>query len=68
MIEIFRTSVNDELESQRIIALLQSTQPNLKVNFDLEDPDKILRVEGYPMDLQIINDTLKKHGHQIEII
>ncbi len=46
MVEIFKTNVRNKFDSNYIIAIIQRQYPNYKINFDLEDCDKILRVEG----------------------
>lgn len=48
MVHVFRTSVNNNLEIKRVQPLLNGLLgEGEKWNFDLEDRDKILRVEGY---------------------
>ncbi len=44
-VEVFKTSVRERTEASRIIALLLTRFPDCKVNFDLEDCDRILRIE-----------------------
>jgi len=46
MIEIFKTNVQNNRAANFIISLLQNDFPDCKINFDLEDCDKILRIEG----------------------
>lgn len=46
MVEIFKTNVEKETDTNFIIAVIKRQFPNYKINFDLEDCDKILRVEG----------------------
>ncbi|WP_240622682.1 hypothetical protein [Flavobacterium crocinum] len=53
IVEIFKTNVQKESEKDYIIAVLQSQFTDYKINFDLEDCDKILRVEG--IDIQCDN-------------
>ncbi len=45
-IEIFKTNVNDPESALAIIKRLESTFPFYLFNFDLEDCDRILRVES----------------------
>jgi len=53
VVEIFKTNVQKKSDGDYIIAVMQNHFPNYKINFDLEDCDKILRVEGF--DLQCNN-------------
>ncbi|HMG67438.1 MAG TPA: hypothetical protein VK588_07125 [Chitinophagaceae bacterium] len=46
MMEIFRTNVEEIAEAKRVISVLLEHFPDNKINFDLHDCDKILRVEG----------------------
>jgi hypothetical protein len=46
MIEIFKTNVQKSAEAQSLVTLLLRHFPGTKINFDLDDCDKILRVEG----------------------
>ena len=53
VVEIFKTNVQKESDRDHVIAEMQNQFPDYKINFDLEDCDKILRVEGF--DLQYNN-------------
>jgi len=70
MIEVFKTNVKDKTQSQVLIEMIHSAFPTYKVNFDLEDCDKILRVCGITNPLQafqIIN-LLKDFGVRAEVL
>jgi hypothetical protein len=45
-IEIFKTDVYDRAEADMIIQQLHAAFENYRVNFDLHDCDRILRVEN----------------------
>jgi hypothetical protein len=45
-VEIFKTDVHNEEEASLVIILLDEYYPDFKVNFDMDDDDKILRVES----------------------
>ncbi|MDB4920688.1 methyltransferase type 11 [Mucilaginibacter sp.] len=45
-VEIFKTDVHNEGEASLVIFLLDEYYPDFKVNFDMDDDDKILRVES----------------------
>jgi hypothetical protein len=63
MVEVFKTNVQKETEKNYIIAIIQSQFPDYKVNFDLEDCDKILRVEGADLQLKNIIDYVNCLGY-----
>ncbi|MBC9796113.1 hypothetical protein IBL28_09055 [Sinomicrobium sp. FJxs] len=58
MVEIFKTDVNDVTTADHCILVLSHHFPNTRINFDLEDRDRILRVEGYHIDIRRIIDLL----------
>ncbi|MDB5116912.1 MAG: hypothetical protein JWQ79_2404 [Mucilaginibacter sp.] len=45
-VEIFKTNVQEESKAALVIELLDECYPEFKANFDLEDEDRILRVES----------------------
>jgi hypothetical protein len=46
MIEVFQTNVQKVSQAKEIVDLLAQHFPDSKINFDLDDCDKVLRVEG----------------------
>lgn len=46
MVEVFKTDIRKTSQAKAIITLLLQHFPGSIINFDLEDCDKILRVEG----------------------
>lgn len=46
MVEVFKTGVTDPVVAGQILRKLTNAYPNLTINFDLEDEDRILRMEG----------------------
>jgi predicted RNA binding protein with dsRBD fold (UPF0201 family) len=45
MVEVFKTNVHSQDQAIEVINALQNILPFAKINFDLEDCDKILRIE-----------------------
>lgn len=68
MVEIFKTDVFEEEKSISIVQKLLQYFPENKINFDLEDCDKILRVEGENILSGRIMELLKEEGHECEIL
>ena len=68
MVEVFKTNVRRAAAAKEILAVLQRNFPGSKINFDLEDCDKILRVEGKNIISEKIMEILKKEGHFCEIL
>ncbi len=46
MVEIFKTNVESPEDAALIVAQLLLQTPQFRINFDLDDCDRILRVEG----------------------
>jgi hypothetical protein len=46
MVEVFKTSVNNPVQAHLVSERIRVMQPGYDVHFDLEDCDKILRVEN----------------------
>jgi hypothetical protein len=57
VVEIFKTNVQKESDRDYVVTMMQKQFPECKINFDLEDCDKILRIEGF--DLQY--DSVVSH-------
>jgi len=68
MIEVFKTNVQFEEQGERILASLAQLFSSLKINFDLEDCDKILRVEGNDFSVELIRETVHRFGHTCELL
>lgn len=69
MIEIFKTNVKTELEAFVLIELLQNVFVHAKINFDLEDCDRILRVDGInSQDISEVERNLNKYGYRCKIL
>ncbi len=66
MVEVFKTNVHDEGDSQNLVRHLQRHFPNGRINFDLDDCDRILRVECGAVSRVKIIDTLNNHGFSCE--
>lgn len=46
MVEVFKTDVQEPEQAEQLIHLLRQHFPGSKINFDLDDCDKVLRMEG----------------------
>ncbi len=62
MLEIFKTDVNDKEQASTIVSLLNQYLPQCKVNFDLHDCDKILRVTGDSIPVETIIELVTANG------
>ena len=68
MVEIFKTNVKKKKRSEKLVSLLSMKYPDLKINFDLEDCDKILRIEGESFCPTRITKKMNKLGHKCLVL
>ncbi|MDH7461843.1 hypothetical protein QEG73_11165 [Chitinophagaceae bacterium 26-R-25] len=68
MIEVFKTNVKRRKESEILLLLLSRTFPSFKINFDLDDCDKILRIQGNEVHPVQVVELVEKNGYQCEIL
>ena len=70
VVEIFRTNVSDASEANIITRNLRGHFPSCKITFDLDDCDRILRIEGRGCDIDItsILEIVKGHHYDIKLI
>ncbi|MGB8192446.1 MAG: hypothetical protein WCF67_11030 [Chitinophagaceae bacterium] len=61
-IEVFKTNVKTKKNADMVINLIKSVLPVGKINFDLEDCDKILRIEAKEIQVQPILNLLLDSG------
>ncbi|HEY9177686.1 MAG TPA: hypothetical protein VIN07_08355 [Flavipsychrobacter sp.] len=45
MVEVFKTNVSNPQQADELICLLRDLLPESRINFDLEDCDKVLRID-----------------------
>lgn len=68
MIEIFATDIATTEIANLIFEQLQSIWPDARVVFDLEDCDKILKIENSEIDAEGIIHLVAKYGYQCQIL
>jgi hypothetical protein len=69
MIEIFKTNVHNKKQAKQVMISLQTGFAEAKINFDLTDCDKILRVEGIrELDAHDIINDLNRLGFECDIL
>lgn len=65
-VEVFKTDVGCPEQSASLVQQIRAQYPDLKINFDLEDCDRILRVEGVVVSIACIIRTLNAQGFNCE--
>jgi hypothetical protein len=68
MIEVFKTNVKGPVHAKRIVTILLEHFPDNKINFDLHDHDKILRVEGKSFCAEKIMTLVAENGFSCYVL
>lgn len=68
MVEVFKTNVDAIEQSEILVEKLNCHFPGSKINFDLDDCDKILRVEAESISHHSIIALLNEHGFSAEVL
>ena len=68
MIEVFKTNVEEVRQAKDLVDLLQHHFPGSRINFDLQDCDKILRVEGDSFVTRQVMSLVEERGFACEIL
>lgn len=70
MVEVFKTDVQETERAERITTLLLERFPEYKINFDLGDCEKILRVENRMGEVECceITKIVESFEYKIEVI
>ena len=68
MVEVFKTNVQKKAQSKMLLCILSEVFPSFKINFDLSDCDKVLRVEGDNMEALRIIMLINEYGFKCEIL
>jgi hypothetical protein len=66
MIYVFKTSVSTKMQAQKIKPHIDGLLPHVRWNFDLEDCDKILRIDSEENIISPVIDLLKQHHFTCE--
>ncbi len=67
-IEVFKTNVQKVRESKKLAAWMNGHFPQYQVHFDLEDCDKVLRVEAPEVDPAAIIALMARQGFHCEVL
>ena len=68
MIGVFKTNVLQVKQARMLLEKLAEHFPKHKINFDLSDCDKILRVKGKNISAKKIIELLNKATYQCEVL
>ncbi|WP_018631186.1 hypothetical protein [Niabella aurantiaca] len=69
LIEVFKTNVLDKTAARALAKSLRRLFPGSKISFDLDDCDRILRIESsVPIDVRQVTFSLKTEGYRADVL
>lgn len=68
MVEVFKTNITCAEDADKVIRHLLLIYPSFNINFDMEDCDNILRVEGIHISGEEILIHVLSLGYRIEVL
>lgn len=68
VIEVFKTDVATASEAGNIVEMLRQHFPGSRINFDLHDCDKILRLEGKDFSTDKVMMLVHQKGYYCEML
>jgi len=68
MVSVYKTNVDEHSEATSILDAIREKVPGSDPSFDLEDCDKVLRVENCTDEIidRDIREVLQEHGFDME--
>ncbi|MEM7549292.1 MAG: hypothetical protein AAF363_06455 [Bacteroidota bacterium] len=68
MVEVFRTSIENDREAQSVKTILNEYFGYSNIAFDLDDCDRILRIEAKGVSPNSVISRLQKIGIRCEVL
>ena len=68
MVEVFKTNVRQKRQAKMLLCRLLEQFPSFRINFDLEDCDKVLRIEATQVCIETTIKLLNSHGFECEVL
>jgi hypothetical protein len=70
MVEVFKTNIQGKTQASGIVSILKNEFPEYRITIDLDDCDKVLRVEcnrGF-VAVETLVHLVQKHDIHIELL
>jgi len=68
MVEVFKTDVRKKQNARKLESIIKNYFPNHRINFDLEDCDKIFRIEGNHISTSKVIEIFEQEGFLCEAL
>jgi hypothetical protein len=67
-VTVFKTNVLTTDSAQAVLGHLSKLFPLHRINFDLDDCDRILRIEGLKINCALVIEQLKQNNFSCELL
>jgi hypothetical protein len=67
-VEVFKTDILRQTDAEQVAAVLHSFFRNCRISFDLEDCDRVLRVQGEKINTEIIISLVQQQGFNCRLL
>lgn len=64
MVEVFKTNVDTERDARMLSGLITRYYPGYRISFDLDDCDKVLRIEGEYVDHLVVIGIVSRYDYR----
>ncbi len=70
MVEVFKTNISKRRTAKQLMTALSSVLPSCKMTFDLEDCDRVFRIESVTnaIDIELVKTFFKQNGFVCEVL
>ena len=68
VVEVFKTNVRHKKQAKELFNVLSKQFPSFSINFDLQDCDRILRVEGEDVCHEKITALVTESGFECDVL
>jgi hypothetical protein len=68
MVEVFKTNISNLAQANQVIKLLQQQFPLAQITIDLDDCDRILRMENVTINPHQVTITISQLGFYCQVL
>lgn len=68
VVEVFKTNVRQAPHANKLVSILLHHFPGSRINFDLDDCDNVLRVEGENIKADKVITVVEENGFNCDVL
>jgi hypothetical protein len=68
MIEVFKTNVQGKTQADSLVTELKKHFPASRINIDMHDRDKVLRLEGTDFRIEMVRLLVEQNGFYCSLL